>query len=505
MLYAQGNDWQVTTETTKKNILMEEFTGTGCYWCPDGHAVAERMKHVWPGRIFPVNIHTGHLAQSYTTTAGDAIGQHMDCEEAGFPSGTVNRRDFGEGLLMSRSLWQQAADYVMTEDAPVNLLIESRFDPDSRELGVHVEGYFTADVSSEQRLCIMLLQDNVWGYQNGPEPGEYRHMHMLRGTLTDTWGDAIEEAARGQYFKRDYTLTLPDRIGDVNVVPTDMQLVAFVSDGRTDVEQVTAVKPDCGDMEVPLSVSLERPRIEITTHYGYRFFEVLIENAGRQPITSATFDVTVGQQTTTMTVACDIDAYGFQYLSLPMAYEYNKRGTTKYSIRLTAVNDTAIEPQSLSGQFVKPYAATRQVTVSLQTDDMATQNVFAIRDEQGQTVHAFGPFADGEAHRVTETLTLAPGQTYCLEATDAWGNGVLSGTTGYIELRDAQGLLIEKLNVYGYGERIFFTTDETDGISMPTTTDAPVTRYAIDGRRASDSRHGLIIERQNGLAKKHIQ
>ncbi len=502
---AQETAWHVDTDITKKNILMEDFTGTGCYWCPDGHAVAERMAHVWPGRIFPVNIHTGHLAQSYTTSAGDLIGQYMECEEAGFPSGAVNRRDFGDGLLMSRSLWQQAADYIMAEDAPVNLLLKSRYDADSRELSVEVEGFFTADVSTDQRLCVMLLQDNVWGYQNGPEPGDYRHMHMLRGTLTDTWGDAIDGASRGQFFKHDYTMTLPNRIGDVNVVPTDMQVVAFVSDGRTDVEQVAGVKPDCSSMDVPLSVALERPRIEISTHYGYHFFEVLLENECNQPITSASFDVTVGQQTSTMTIACDIDAYGFQYLSLPVDYTYSQRGTTKYSIRLTAVNDSDIEPQTLSGQFVKPYAATQQVTVSLQTDDMAAQTTFAIRDQQGDTVHEFGPFADGEALLTSETLTLAPGRTYCLEAADAWGNGALIGTTGYIELRDAQGLLIDKQNIYGYGGRIFFTTDETNGICMPTTSDAPAIRYSIDGRHAPAGQHGLVIEQKNGVIKKHIE
>ena len=496
--------WHVDTVTQKKNVLMEEFTGTACYWCTEGHAMTERMAHIWPGRVFPVNIHTGSLAQAYKTKEGDQIGSYLDCESAGYPSGDVNRRDFGFGYVMSRSNWLLAADYVMQEDAPVNLFMQSEYDAATRQLSVHVEGYFTAEVSEEQRLTVMLLQNNVWGYQNGPEQGDYRHMHMLRQTLGDVWGDLIEEAAQGQYFSREYTLDLPTRIGDVVVKPYDLQLLAFVSAGRTDVEQVTGARPQCDDFDTSLSVQMEAPRIGIGTQYGYDFFEVLLENESNRPVTSATFDLTVGQQSSTVTIDCNIPPYGFQYLSIPMTYTYNKRGTTRYSITLSALNGADTEPQSLDGQFVKPFEVTQQVMVKLQTDTRASQNTFTIRNQQGEMIHDFGHFESGEAQSVEELVTLEAGKTYCLEVTDEWGDGSMAGATGYIELRDAQGVLIDKTNIYGYGERIFFTTSETNGISMVTTTDAPPRYYKVDGNLASPAQHGIVIEQSNGKTRKFI-
>ena len=499
--------WQVTTAITKKNILMEEFTGTGCYWCPDGHAVADRMTRIWPGRVFPLCIHTGSLATAYTTPAGDQIGQYLHCEAAGYPSGDVNRRDFGSGYLMSRSDWLMAADYVMGEDAPVNLLLQSRYDADSRELTVHVEGYFTADVIGEPRLCVLLLQDNVWGFQNGPTAGDYRHMHMLRQALTDdVWGDPIDEAQAGRYFCRDYTTALPARIGDVDVVPQDLQVVAFVSRSRTDIEQVVAARPQSDAFDASAAVVLQQPRIGIATQYGYRYFEVLLENVGRQPVSSATFELTVGQQLQTVTVDCDIAPDGFQYLRLPIDYTYSKRGTTKYNIVLTGVNDEPIAPQTLNGQFVKPTVVPRQVKVCLQTDTRASQNAFVLRDEQGAAVSTFGPFADGEAQSFEETITLAPGTTYCLEATDAWGDGSLVGATGYIELRDAQGVSIERAYIYGYGARIFMTTEATDGINMvQTATDGTPRRYNTDGRPVGNMQKGIVVEQRADKIRKYIQ
>ncbi len=498
------SQWRVSDDVQPKNVLMEEFTGTGCYWCPDGHAVADRMAHVWPGRVFPMNIHTGSLAKAYTTTEGNQIGQYFDCESAGYPSGDVNRCDFGSGFLMSRSLWQEAAATVLAEAAPVNLLLQGQYDASSGQLSVYVEGVFTSEVVADQRLCVLLLQDNVWGYQNGSTSGSYCHRHILRKALTDVWGDPIEEVAVGSHFSRDFSLLLPDRIGDVDVKPEDLQLVAYVSAGRTDIEQVLGVKPECKGVDIPLSVRLEQPRITIGTHYGYHFFEVLLENECNQHLSSATFELTVGQQTEVQTVDCDIDGYGFQYLRLPMSYEYSKRGTTTYSITLTAVNGITLERQSLSGQFVKPNAVTQNVQVKLQTDSRAWQNVFAIRDAEGQLVCELGTFSTNEPLLIEQTLQLAPATTYCLEVTDSWGNGMLSDVQGYCELRDETGVLIENNYVYDYGTRIFFITEATDGITTPTlpSVNAPANFFHPDGQPMKAPQRGLNIVKRRGTSEK---
>ncbi len=487
-------DWQVTTDARKKNVLMEEFTGTSCYWCPEGHAVAERMAHVWPGRVHIVNIHTGSLARNYKTGEGDTIGKQFGTENAGYPCGDVNRHDAGEGLLMSRNLWMDAASTQLEEDAPVNLWMEGRYAAETRELTVRVEGYYTGEAEGEQRLSVMLLQDNVWGFQNSSQSGDYRHMHMLRKTLTsDVWGDVIGEAGQGQYFGREYKLTLPERIEDVDVKAEDLKLVAFVTRGQTDVEQVTACHPT--GVDVPLGVTLQEPRIYVGSQYGYRYFEVLVENDCPEHITTVTFDLTVGQKTETITRECSIDGYGFAYLSLPMDYAYSTRGTTKYSIRLTAVNGIDVEPQTLSVQFVKPYVTTSEVRVLIQSDERAAQNTFAIRDELGNIVRELGPLADGEAQLVEETITLEGGKTYCLEVNDAWGDGLLSGTEGYYELRNADGVLIEKKNVYGYGQRTFFTTEATEGIEdVQNDASTTETRYDLWGRCvAGTSTKGIMV------------
>ena len=51
-------------------------------------------------------------------------------------------------------------------------------------------------------------------------------------------------------------------------------------------------------------------------------------------------------------------------------------------------------------------------------------------------------------------MTLEPEHTYCLEVTDAWGDGMQRGGKGYIELHDGDGILIAQNNVYGFGRHL---------------------------------------------------
>ena len=49
----------VTTEVTKKNVLMEEFTGRKCGNCPAGHVETKSIEKAYPGRVIAINLYGG--------------------------------------------------------------------------------------------------------------------------------------------------------------------------------------------------------------------------------------------------------------------------------------------------------------------------------------------------------------------------------------------------------------------------------------------------------------
>ncbi|MGM0613664.1 MAG: hypothetical protein ACQESM_09165, partial [Bacteroidota bacterium] len=53
----------VDSSAQNKNVILEEFTGMKCPYCPDGHRIANDIMDANPGDVFVINIHTGSFAQ----------------------------------------------------------------------------------------------------------------------------------------------------------------------------------------------------------------------------------------------------------------------------------------------------------------------------------------------------------------------------------------------------------------------------------------------------------
>ena len=47
----------VTTTVENKKVILEEFTGIYCVYCPQGHAIAQAIQDNNPGEAFLINIH----------------------------------------------------------------------------------------------------------------------------------------------------------------------------------------------------------------------------------------------------------------------------------------------------------------------------------------------------------------------------------------------------------------------------------------------------------------
>lgn len=52
----------VSTAPANKNVVLEEYTGINCGYCPDGHKIANQIAAANPGRVVLINIHQGGFA-----------------------------------------------------------------------------------------------------------------------------------------------------------------------------------------------------------------------------------------------------------------------------------------------------------------------------------------------------------------------------------------------------------------------------------------------------------
>jgi thiol-disulfide isomerase/thioredoxin len=94
------SNWPVSTDPQPRNVVLEEFTGIYCGYCPDGHKIAQEIHDKNPGRVVVIGIHTGSYAEpnagsghpDFRTPWGDAIKTMSSLR--GYPAGQVNRQVF---------------------------------------------------------------------------------------------------------------------------------------------------------------------------------------------------------------------------------------------------------------------------------------------------------------------------------------------------------------------------------------------------------------------------
>lgn len=244
----------VSTTAENKNVVLEEFTGIYCTFCPDGHSIANSIKAANPNDVVLINIHEGFYAvpsgndPDFRTPFGTAIAGQTNL--AGYPAGTVNRHEFpglqqnGTGTAMSRGNWSNASTQTLAQASYVNAALEADIDVQTRIITVDVELHFTGSTApASVNLNVALMQNNVEGPQTGSAAnpsqvlpnGNYLHNHMLRHLLTGQWGEVISTTSMGTTVTRQYTYTIP---ADLNGVPYelgDLEIAAFVVEGQQEI------------------------------------------------------------------------------------------------------------------------------------------------------------------------------------------------------------------------------------------------------------------------------
>lgn len=238
----------VSQSPDNKNVVLEEFTGIYCTFCPDGHKRAQAIKTANPDDVVLINIHTGGYADpngsdpDFRTPFGSALANQSGLQ--GYPSGTVNRHVFSGGsTALGRGDWAGSSTIILGQASYANVALEASLDLDTRELTVDVEVYYTGDGSATNKLNVALLQNGIEGPQTGMSAnpsqvlpnGNYEHNHMLRHLLTGQWGDEITTTTSGTLIQRQYTYTIPANLNGIAYELGNLEIVAFLAEGNQEI------------------------------------------------------------------------------------------------------------------------------------------------------------------------------------------------------------------------------------------------------------------------------
>lgn len=453
---AQITDTIVSMTPSNRNVVLEEYTGVNCQYCPDGHRRANELKAAYPDRVSVINIHQGSFANNtYTTQFGNALANQTGLE--GYPSGTVNRHVFsGSSTALNRGEWAARAQQIMAMSSPVNIAAEGTLDWATRTVTIRVQLYYTASQNvTSNALNVAILQDNVLGSQTGmagnPDQvvgNQYNHMHMLRHLITGQWGETIEDIAQGTLVEKNYTYEIPAQLGSpaINAALENLTFVAFVCEGHQEI--LTGTEVPITHVNVSgINANMNSLKVNVGTNCdntvsGYFVFK----NVSGDNATTLDYTYTVNGVETTATWTGSVASMQEGTVNIP-AMEINLNQNNTIKAKITALNGTPVTSSERSTTVKKSlYTVGGNMTFILKTDNYGSETTFKFFAPDGSVLLSGGPFTNSSTIHEFAFLPPTTG-CYRLEVYDAYGDGINAGYgTGYFQLNDAEGNQIFKDN-----------------------------------------------------------
>jgi hypothetical protein len=475
----------VPTTPQNKKVILEEFTGVNCVYCPDGHTIANSIKNANPTNAFLINVHVGGFATptfgqpDFRTPFGSSIANQSGL--TGYPAGTVNRMVFpgnaqngGTGTAMSRSKWVAASNQIIAQSSYVNLATTATINVNTRLLTVLVEAYYTGSSPvAANNLNVAFLQNNTIGPQTGGNLGNnYNHQHRLIHMLTGQWGEVINTTTTGTFVTRTYTYTIPATYNNIIAEMGEFEIVAFMAEGQQNIISGNGTVPTysglaANDVKVKEVESIEN---QCTTSISPK---IKIQNYGQAALTTLPITYSInGGSPQVYNWTGNLVSFAKQTVTLP-AITYNLLNTNTLNVSIPA--DANVSDNSGSVTFAKA-AVTSQtnITIKVTLDQYGSETSWQLLNSSNLPVVSSPTYTDsaaaGSYPQPNIDITL-PFDCYRFVISDSFGDGMVGnyGTGSYQVL--VNGVLIPGIEggTFGSSETKVFQVANVLGVEDFTT------------------------------------
>ncbi|NRA11101.1 MAG: Omp28-related outer membrane protein [Crocinitomicaceae bacterium] len=255
----EANFWPTfpVNPNSDRNVLIEDYAGHRCLFCPDANAMADSICNADSTRVFVSTVHSGPSGTSifqaidiptgfvhdFTCPEGLEYGVYFGQNWPGspfvaIPYGAVSRADNGNGYpVTSVQNWASAtSSLIATNDLKVNLQAASNYFPGTNGFFLHVEAdILDLTLSNDLNIVVELIEETIVQPQEfigvGTDPN-YVHRNILR-TCIDGFAfgqllDANHLAPNGKYYY-DYSYQLP-AVYDAS----NMHVLIYIRDAITE-------------------------------------------------------------------------------------------------------------------------------------------------------------------------------------------------------------------------------------------------------------------------------
>lgn len=231
------------TPEPARMILVEEYTGTRCVNCPNGHVALEALEEYYNTEknleqnigIITVGVHIPNWG--YTVAQGGFITPEAgDLTPDGItpPQAQINRN----GKVLNRADWGKEISIEIARKAQVSF--PDRVSATVGADGIRVKGQVLADeVVDDVRLHVWVVENNITFRQfmpDGSRKDDYVHQNVYRAHMTDSYSGADFPLTRNTVREFSYTYPVNEKWN-----PENLNVVVFLESPGNGVLNATKV------------------------------------------------------------------------------------------------------------------------------------------------------------------------------------------------------------------------------------------------------------------------
>ena len=505
----------VSTTPENKNVILEEFTGIYCTYCPDGHLIAQGLHDANPNDVFLINIHTGGYSNpngpndpDFNCPYGSAIANNANI--AGYPAGTINRATFTGitpqnpgGTAMSRTDWATASTDILSQPSYVNVGVQASYDMVTGILTVNTETYYTSTTTNINNLHVAVVQNNIAGPQtgassfnpgaiiSGPWSPTYNHQHMFRHLMDGANGLEFNTTTAGTFIPNTHTWQMPTNLSGgqstngyfPDLDPTNLDVVAYIAEGPGEIitgfqANVIPIFPNAYDANVMASTANDVICASETD------IAITFRNYGNQPLTTLdlTYDIN-GSTYPAINWTGNLASGAQETLTLnsvtftPQANNTvtwlatNPNGQVDQNTTNNS-NTSTFKHLNLSGDVI-PGITAGTIDVSIFTDGYGNETTWEIVDESGTVYGSGGPYSNNTQYNETAYVAIFP-SCFELKIYDSYGDGMCCAQgVGSVLVTDQNNNVIfegDAVNLQNFSEiNVYFETGSGSGLSWECT------------------------------------
>lgn len=195
-----------------RRTLGLRFTATWCGYCPNMASAYESACDMYPNRIIPLSCHPltseGGLAWDGTKELQDFY--QVEAYPSTILNGYANVPNMSVKFLASGivDIAKEAREYYPSK---TSLMVSASKSSDNITANIRV----AMKEKGEYKLCVYVVEDNIIYKQQGADQN-YVHKYIVRGNLTDVFGEIIKSENDNEYCDVEISGKLPAKVKDLN-------------------------------------------------------------------------------------------------------------------------------------------------------------------------------------------------------------------------------------------------------------------------------------------------